>query len=214
MLPVARRLWRHRCAELRLVHLESALLGVRRTGDVQGAEIAAIGRRWLDGDRSPTLVRLVDRVALHNALDLVGLAALFGRAIDTCRRPGTAAQAVAVARHLVRIDREDAARPVLEQVLASRPTDAAVLDAALALAELERAAGRIEAACRLWTRVCDASPGHPHAIDALAKAYEHRLRAPDVALAWAEQAQPPCPRRLARLRRKLARDGAPHGRQV
>jgi hypothetical protein len=75
----------------------------------------------------------------------------------------------------------------------------------LALAELDRAAGRIEAACLGWTRVCQAAPGHPRATLALAKAYEHRLRAPEVALAWAEQGPSPCPRRLARLREKLAR---------
>jgi uncharacterized protein len=213
LLPVARRLWGHRWHDRRLVHLESALLAARRVGDVAGADVAAIGRRWLDGERDAALVRALDRVVLHNALDLVGLAALYGRAVATCLLPVGVAEAVAVARHLGRIDRSDAARAVLEGVLASvcalaergGRLDGPTIEAVLALAELDRAAGRIESACRGWVRVCEAVPGHPRATLALAKAYEHRLRAPDVALAWAEQGPSPCPRRLARLREKLAR---------
>jgi uncharacterized protein YprB with RNaseH-like and TPR domain len=213
LLPVARRLWGHRWHDRRLVHLESALLSACRTGDVAGADIAAIGRRWLDGARMPELERLLGRVVVHNAFDLVGLAALFGRAISTCRAPGCAAQAVAVARHLARIGRVDAARAVLADAASSAPLVGATIEAALVLADLERAAGRIEAACGLWTRVCAATPGHPRAIEALAKAYEHRLRAPEVALAWAEQASSPCPRRLARLRQKVARDARTRARR-
>lgn len=205
LLPVARRLWRHRWHDRRLVHLEAALLSARRIGDVAGADVAAIGRRWLDGARSPSDVDAIDRVVVHNALDLVGLAALFGRAVSTCRRPDGVAQAVAVARHLQRIGRHDAARAVLGGIVGDAALVGPTIDAALALAELERSGGRIELACLLWSRVCAAAPGHARAIEALAKAYEHRLRAPDVALAWAERAPSPCPRRLARLRQKLAR---------
>ncbi|HET6585294.1 MAG TPA: ribonuclease H-like domain-containing protein [Nannocystaceae bacterium] len=205
LLPVARRLWRHRWHDRRLVHLESALLHARRVGDVAGADVAAIGRRWLEGARSPMDVAASDRVVVHNALDLVGLAALFGRAVATCRAPGDAAQAVAVAHHLQRIGRDDAARHVLAEIVGGDPLATPAIEAALALAEIERAAGRIELACVLWSRVCAAVPDHARAIEALAKAYEHRLRAPDVALAWAERAPSPCPRRLARLRQKLAR---------
>ena len=212
LLPVARRLWGHRWHDRRLVHLESALLGARRTGDVAGADIAAIGRRWLDGARMPELARMLDKVVVHNAFDLVGLAALLGRAISTCHAPGGAAQAVAVARHLVRIGRTEAAAAVLGDVVHVAPLVGPAIEAVLALADLERAAGRIESACGLWTRVCAATPGHPRAIEALAKAYEHRLRAPEVALAWAEQAASPCPRRLARLRDKVAKHRVAPGR--
>ena len=121
LLPIARRLWGHRWHDRRLVHLESALLHAQRTGDVAGADIAAIGRRWLDGARTAELARMLDRVVVHNAFDLVGLAALLGRAIATCRAPGGAAQAVAVARHLARIDRADAARAVLADVAHAAP---------------------------------------------------------------------------------------------
>jgi hypothetical protein len=203
LLPVARRLWRHRWHDRRLVHLEGALLSARRTGDVAGADVAEIGRRWLEGARAPADAAAIDRVVVHNALDLVGLAALFGCAIATCRRPEGAVQAVAVARHLQRIGRHDAARGLLAQIVGGDPLAPPAIEAALALAEIERAAGRDELACTLWSRVCAAVPGHARAIEALAKAYEHRLRAPDVALAWAERAPSPCPRRLARLRRKL-----------
>ncbi len=204
LLPIARRLWGHRWHDRRLVHLESALLAARRVGDVEGADVAAIGRRWLEGARDPGLARALDRVVLHNALDLVGLTALFGRAAATCRAPVGVGECVAVGHHLVRIGRTEAARAALARV-AVPPLGAAAIPAVLALAELDRAAGRIEAACTWWTRVCEVMPGHPQATLALAKAYEHRLRAPEVALAWAEQGPSPCPRRLARLREKLAR---------
>lgn len=206
LLPVARRLWRHRFADRRLSALERQLLLARREGDVGGAEVAAIGERWLAGPRTPELRRALDRVVLHNAFDLVGLAALYGRAVATCESASEPDQAVAVARHLVRIGRVEDARHRLATVLAD-PLPRTAIEAALALADLERTAGRLEDACRLWMRVCAVEPGHVRAAEALAKAYEHRLRRPDVALAWARSAASPCPQRVARLQRKLARTG-------
>lgn len=75
LLHVARRVYRRRLGALRLVHLESALLGFRRERDVEGREIPSIywsAVRGSDGS-------MLNLVAEHNANDIVALAALLTR---------------------------------------------------------------------------------------------------------------------------------------
>ena len=71
------------------------------------------------------------------------------------------------------------------------------------LASLYRSQARHDAAAELWRFVCERCPGHADAHDALAKHLEHRRRSPAAALRIAAASARPCPRRLARLRKKV-----------
>jgi hypothetical protein len=72
LLSIVRRVFRHRMIDARLRTVETALLGVRRQGDVEGWEIPG---RYLDFLRFGTVRGLVD-VVRHNAEDVRSLARL------------------------------------------------------------------------------------------------------------------------------------------
>jgi len=72
LLHPARRLWKLRLESCHLTHLEREVLGVRRQGDVAGAEIPGIYFDYLrTGD-----ARGLQPVFYHNSLDIITLAAL------------------------------------------------------------------------------------------------------------------------------------------
>jgi hypothetical protein len=72
LLHPARRLWKLRLASCELTNLERHLLGIRREGDVDGADIPKIYFDYLRTGSAETL----QPVFYHNALDIVTLAAL------------------------------------------------------------------------------------------------------------------------------------------
>ncbi|MDQ2965587.1 MAG: ribonuclease H-like domain-containing protein, partial [Chloroflexota bacterium] len=72
LLPLVRRVFRHRLADARLKTVEEDILGVRRHGDVEGWEIPG---RYLDFLRGGGAGPLAE-VARHNAEDVVSLARL------------------------------------------------------------------------------------------------------------------------------------------
>jgi uncharacterized protein YprB with RNaseH-like and TPR domain len=74
LLPVVRRLFRHRMADARLATVETALLHVQRGHDVGGWEIPG---RYLAFLRDGSPHHLID-VVQHNAVDVVSLGRLLG----------------------------------------------------------------------------------------------------------------------------------------
>ena len=74
LLPLVRRVFRHRMADARLRSVEETLLGVARHRDVEGWEIPG---RYLDFLRGGPADVLVD-VARHNSEDVLSLARLIG----------------------------------------------------------------------------------------------------------------------------------------
>lgn len=72
LLPLVRRLFRHRIGDARLRTVEAHLLGIRRSGDVDGPEIPG---RYLSFLRDGSADLLAD-VVRHNAQDVRSLAAL------------------------------------------------------------------------------------------------------------------------------------------
>jgi len=79
LLHPARRRWSDRLPDCRLKTLEWAILGRRRGGDIDGAEIPAIYHRFVrDRDPRPLL-----RVMAHNLHDLYTLAELTMRTAQT-----------------------------------------------------------------------------------------------------------------------------------
>ncbi len=74
LLHAARRVYRRRLCGVRLVHVESEVVGFERQGDIDGALIPQRYFDYLDtGDGT-----LLDTVVEHNAYDLLALAALLG----------------------------------------------------------------------------------------------------------------------------------------
>jgi uncharacterized protein YprB with RNaseH-like and TPR domain len=72
LLHAARRLWKLRLESCKLTHLEEHILGIRRRGDIPGADIPALYFEYLRTGNA----RGLQPVFFHNALDIVTLAAL------------------------------------------------------------------------------------------------------------------------------------------
>lgn len=208
LVVAARRLWKGVHPDCRLGTLEQEVLGVRRRGDISGAEVAGL---WDQLQRYPkddwTLHELA-RAEQHNRADVIALLALLARMAIAVAKPVDLQGAIRAARHRVLIDQVEGARAVLMPLLAPLLRDATAsplaVEAAMLLAELERRLDAHQRAAQLWNWVCKRQPGHALAHEALAKFLEHRAHAPKRALEVAAASAEPCPRRLARLRRKLS----------
>jgi hypothetical protein len=74
LLPVVRRLFKHRMADARLRTAEEELLGIHRHGDVDGGEIASLYLGFLRGGSAEPLADVVR----HNDQDVRSLARLLG----------------------------------------------------------------------------------------------------------------------------------------
>ena len=216
--------------ESRLVSLERTVLGLRRVGDVPGAEIPGRYVAYLrDGDAQ----RLVP-VLEHNRLDLVSLGVLTGLA---CRlvRDGAAAtdrasQALGLGRVYEKVGHEESAVTCYRRASRLAPAERSGMSPARSVrVDMEaraHALGRLASVYRRQRRYSDAAdawarlltlPRVPdrlrrEASVALAVHHEHRLRDPRQAQWFAThalEAEPhPARRRavqhrLTRLRRKI-----------
>ena len=89
LLPIVRRLFRHRMENARLRTAESALLGVHRIGDIEGWEIPSRYLRFLRGGSADDLVDVVR----HNDQDVRSLARLLALLETNLGDPGRRAEA-------------------------------------------------------------------------------------------------------------------------
>ncbi len=122
LLPLVRRLFRHRMADARLRTVEEALLGVARDEDVEGCEIPG---RYLDFLRTGLAGPLV-AVARHNAEDVRSLARLVAH-LERClgdadaRRLADPGDMAGLARLFLRERQLGAALDCLETALGAAP---------------------------------------------------------------------------------------------
>jgi hypothetical protein len=121
LLPVVRRLYRHRLGDARLRTVEERLLGVERHEEVEGWEIPG---RYLDFLRTGLTAPLV-AVARHNAEDVRSLARLLahverGLGDPAARRTADAGDVAGLARLYLRERRLGAALDCLEDALAAQ----------------------------------------------------------------------------------------------
>ena len=183
LLHSARRLWKLRLESCRLQSLETALLGMRRHGDVPGEEIPQIWFDYLRRRDGRALVRVLE----HNRLDVVSLAALSALA---CRwvEDGWAEDprdVYSLARVLERADLDERCEEQYRRV-------AAVDDHPLRVRSLLRLAARAKrggdhaAAVELWEQA--AAEGDWWALRELAVHHEHRARDLEAALGVVQQA--------------------------
>lgn len=200
LVHVARRVHKKRLGVCKLVTLEEHVLGFLREGDVPGGEVVARYRHFLRSGDDSALLGVVD----HNAWDIVALAALVGlygaplEGID-------AVDLAEVARTLRRAKDFERARTLVDAAIA-RGGGAEALRAS---AEIARAKGERDRAVSDYEALL-ATVDEPAARLALAKLYEHHVRAPAQALRLVEQGTSedaaPAERRRARLAAKVARD--------
>lgn len=181
MLHPARRLWR-RDEGSSLQVLEQALAGLRREGDVPGAEIPA---RYLQfvrtGDARPLLA-----VFEHNRLDLLTLAVITARATDLVERGPAAAgdpcECLGLGRLYERAARHEEATVCYARAGAAegRAWAGVRADALRRLARRLKRAGRHREAAEAWQRLlapgASSEPLAREAARALAVYHEHRSR--------------------------------------
>jgi hypothetical protein len=120
LLPLVRRLFRHRMADARLRTAEAELLGLRRIGDVEGWQIPG---RYLDFLRGGPADPLVE-VVRHNDQDVRSLAHLVGHvergyADREARRAAPPGDLAGLARVFARERRFDEALECLDAAVAT-----------------------------------------------------------------------------------------------
>lgn len=218
LLHPARRLFKLRHESCRLTALETALLGVRRQGDIPGHEIPWVYFEYVRRRDA----RAIQKVLEHNRLDIVSLAALCLYACDWVFADDAddPRDAYSLGRVLDRAGLHDRALAHYRKVA---DTDDGVLRvrSLLRLARHARRAGEFDEAVALWTTAAEA--GEPLAWRSLAIYYERRAQDPQKAfravesgLALVRSGEGPRSRRVradllarhTRLSRRLACDNA------
>jgi uncharacterized protein len=208
LITPARRLWRGRAEDCRLVSLEAAVLRRRRPDDIPGMMAPqAYGDFLRSGD-----ARLLAKIVAHNRDDVAGTAALLAHALRILDDPFTHAEEpgelIAAAEHRLRHAGAEAALPVAARALELSRGRAEVRRALVLLARLHRRLGALPEVEAAWRRYLDAFPNENRAYVELAKIYEHRRRDPAAALALARAAPhgalDEIERRVARLARRVS----------
>jgi uncharacterized protein len=226
LLHPARRLWKLRLQNCELKRLERELLKVRREGDVDGGDIPQLYFDYLR-TRNPLGLQ---PVFFHNAMDIVTLAALaaeLNRALlelaNDCDADGL--DLFSLSRIFDRAGARHEAAAICQKALKRNLPQNLEPEALWHLAIQHKRDGRLDCAVPLWLEIAGKdTPYSPRAYEQLAIFYEHRERDPETALQYAQAAQNrtsshPNPsshhaslsRRVARLRRKMARQPAPRG---
>jgi hypothetical protein len=127
LLPLVRRVFRHRMSDARLASVESELLGLRRHADVAGWEIPS---RYLDYLRFGEPGQLID-VVRHNDEDVRSLARLLvhldrGYADEERWRDAPPGDLAGLARAFSQEGRDESALSCLDAALSAKPQAAPV----------------------------------------------------------------------------------------
>jgi uncharacterized protein len=189
----ARRLWRLRLERCKLTHLESQVLGFERDGDIPGDMIPRVYFDYLRL-RSPERLKPIFE---HNALDILTLACLTAVVPQAFHDPVGAAEQglrhgaemVSLGRWLWRTERSDEALALFRRAIKENLRDDLMFRTLWDVGQIERRAGRYEAAAAVWLEL--AACKNEHRVDAcveLAKHYERREKDYGRALEYCELA--------------------------
>lgn len=208
LLYGARRLWKLHFESCRLVHLEQAVLGVERVGDVPGALIPALYFDFVRSKRPEPL----EPVFEHNRLDIVSLACLTSivpRAFHSPHEVDLAgAEMIGLGRWLIAAERFDDGLILLRRAVSQHIPDELLFRTLWDIAVTEKKLDRGVAAFQDLTE--SRNPYRVAALEELAKHHEHALRDTAMALEFTltalqyeESAR--LRKREERLRRKIGR---------
>lgn len=217
LLYGARRLWKLRLENCRLVQLEEQILGFHREGDLPGELIPYVYFEYL---RSREAGRLVP-VFHHNAIDILTLACLTAIVPAAFRRSDHESLAsvgvrrgedlTGIARWLLSAGQSEEALDLMKRAVAAGLPDALLFRTLLDVGLLEKKLGREHAALPVFVELAGCRNAHQvAALEELAKYYEHRERNDALALEFTNQALALLPgdalrQRQARLERRLAK---------
>lgn len=216
LLHGARRLWKLRYENCRLIHLERQVLGFERQGDLPGELIPYV---YFDYLRSREAFRLVP-ILHHNAIDILTLgcltaivpSAFCATGVESLRRLGLrrGEELLGIARWLRAEEEYERASDLFRGAIDAGLPDPLLFRSLWDLALLERKLARPHAAISLWSELATCKNAHQvDALEELAKYYERQERNYAMALEFAQQAlqlsdAESLQKRATRLQRKLA----------
>jgi uncharacterized protein YprB with RNaseH-like and TPR domain len=216
LLHGARRLWKLRLDDCRLMQLEERILGVYREGDLPGELIPYVYFEYL---RSREAQRLTP-IFHHNAMDIVTLACLTAIVPAAFRTTGREALARAgvrraedlagIARWLTAANRHAEALDLFQRAVEAGLPDKIVFPALWHVALLEKKLGRPEAAVPALAEIASCRNEYrARALAELAKYYERHEKNWTLALEYTNRAlacgdSAILARRKARLEKRIA----------
>ncbi len=176
LLHPSRRILGHRLENSRLVTLEEQILGLKREGDIPGWEIPQRYFDWLRR-RDPALLA---EVFEHNRLDVISMATLTAHLADILTAQVINAHAheddyLAAARLLLKRAHAEGARKILD-IFQSDACLEFSKESKKKLAQLNKLAGRLTEAGRIWEQMAACDPVEFHVVSELAKLMEHRQK--------------------------------------
>ncbi len=176
LLYGARRLFKMRLENCRLVNLETQILGVERHGDIPGEMIPYVYFEYLRTKRAHRLMPVFH----HNVLDIVSLACLTGLIPEAFRDPENmrarhGSEVLGMARWLAMSDRfEEALRMTRRAVQMGLP-DRLLFRALYDAGGMEKKLGLQDAAVATFSDLSlSRNPYQAKAYEELAKHYEHK----------------------------------------
>ena len=178
LLYGARRLFRLRLENCRLVNLENQILGFEREGDIPGEMIPYCYFEYLRSRRAHRLPPIFH----HNVLDIVSLACLTGVIPEVFRDPGTVQarhglDLLGLARWLQMSGRLEEAHRLLRRAIDMGLPDQHLFATLFAAGMIEKKQGLVHAAVATFTDLSlSPNPFRVKAYEELARHYEHRER--------------------------------------
>ena len=217
LLHGARRLWKLRVENCRLIQLEQQILGFFREGDLPGEMIPYVYFEYLRSRQASQLVPIFH----HNAIDILTLACLTAIVPAAFRSTDHASLSrlgvkrgedlAGIARWLLAADEHEQALELLKRAIDAGLPDRLLFRALWDAALLEKKLGRPNAALKVFTELAGCRNDHRvSSLEELAKYYEHEERNYSVALEFVNQAltydaSPALHHRKSRLERRLAK---------
>ncbi len=184
LLYGARRLFRLRLENCRLVNLENQILGFEREGDIPGEMIPYCYFEYLRSRRAHRLPPIFH----HNVLDIVSLACLTGVIPEAFRDPASVRarhgmDLLGLARWLQMSGRLEEAWQLLRRAIDMGLPDQHLFATLFAAGLIEKKQGAIHAAVATFTDLSlSPNPFRVRAYEELAMHYEHRERSYTMAM--------------------------------